>query len=306
MPMDIVLLVAVVAVALSGLYVAAALKLRAKDTTTPVINRAVMQVNGKIEAAVKSQRQELRDGLDHGRQLEARRWGTAQDQFRQMAEVISEVKRQTGRTQEQVDQIAGRVEGIARQLSAVELRKARLARVSTSSGEIPVNEVTDATHPLTVAVLESESNRARDGWDKPPQLYALATKASLIATAPDLADQIDAAPDGSLIPVKQESLPPGEPLEVLAGVHWPDDVTGCVLVTELVVLPPETEGQAPRDLEQLEQWAGRRPDGRPARLAVGVSRNGDYACILRLKGDDIVQFDPGLADDLVTALLETF
>jgi TolA-binding protein len=303
--MDIVLLVAVVAVAVSGLYVAAALKLRAKDTTTPLINRAVMQINGKIEAAVNSQRQVLQDGLAQGRELEGRRWGNAQDQFRQMAGVISEVKRQTGKTQEQVDQIVDRVEGIARQLAAVELRKAGLARVNTSSGEIPVNEVTDATHPLALAVLESESNRARDGWGKPPQLYALAAKASLIETAPDLADQIDAARKGSLIPIKQEPLPPGEPLEVLAGVHWPDDVIGCVLVTELVVLPPETEGVAPRDPEELEQWAGREPGGQPARLAVGVSRNGDYACILRLKGDDSVQFDPGLADDLVTALLET-
>jgi hypothetical protein len=304
--MDIVLLVAVVAVAISGLYVAAALKLRAQDTTEPLLNRVIMQVNGKIEAAAKSQRQELQDGLDQGRQLEARRWGTAEDQFREMAGVISEVRRQAGKTQQQVDRIADRVEGIARQLAAVELRKARLARVNTSSGEIPVNEVTDATHPLALAVLESESNRARDGWGKPPQLYALATKASLIETDPELEDQIEAAPKGSLIPVKQEPLPPGEPLEVLAGVHWPDHVTGCVLVTELVVLPPQTEAQAPRDPEELEQWASRRPDGRPARLAVGVSRNGDYACILRLQGDDSVEFDPGLADDLVTALVATF
>jgi hypothetical protein len=304
--MDIVLVVALVAVAISGLYVAAALKLRVQDTTEPLINRAVMQVNGKIEAAVKSQRQELQDGLAQGRDLEGRRWGTAQDQFRQMASVIAELRRQTGRTEQRLDQIADRVEGIARQLTTVELRKARLARVSTSSGEIDVNEVTDATHPLALAVLESEANRARDGWGQPPQLYALATKASLIETAPGLADQVDAAPEDSLIPVKQEPLPPGEPLDVLADVRWPDDVTGCVLVTELLVLPPEIEGQAPRDPGQLEQWASRQPDARPARLAVGVSRNGDYACILRLKGDDSVEFDPGLADDLVAALLATF
>jgi hypothetical protein len=305
--MDIVLLVAVVAVAISGLYVAAALKLRAKDTTTttPLINRAVMQINGKIEAAVNGQRHELQSGLDQDRDVDGRRWGTAQNQFKQIAGLISEVKGQTAKTQQQVDLMVDRVDGIARRLAALEPGQARFARFETSSGDIPVTEVTDPNHPLALAVLEAESSRALDGWGKPPQLYALVAKA-VLRTDPELAARIEAAPEGSLIPVKQDPLPAGEPLEVLAGVHWPDNVTGCVLVSELVVLPPETAGQAPHDPAQLEQWASRQPGHRPARLAVGVSRNGDYACILRLKDENSVQFDPRLADDLVAALLGTF
>jgi hypothetical protein len=304
--MDIVLVVAVVAVAISGLYVAAALKLRAKDTTTPLINRAVMQINGKIEAAVNGQRHELQSGLDQDRDVDGRRWGTAENQFKQVAGLISEVKSQTAKTQQQVDLMVDRVDGIARRLAALEPGKATFARVETSSGEIAVTEVTDPDHPLAHAVLEAESSRARDGWGKPPQLYALVAKAAFLRTEPDLAAEIGEAPEESLIPIKQEPLPAGEPLEVLAGVHWPDDVTGCVLVTELVVLPPQTAGQAPPDPDELERWARRQPGNRPARLAVGVSRDGDYACILRREGDDSVEFDPGLADDLVTALLETF
>jgi hypothetical protein len=304
--MDIVLLVALVAVAISGFYVAAALRLRAKQTTEPLINRAVMQINGKIESAVNNQRQQIQDGLTKGQDLQGRWWKNAQPQFNRIGDLISDVKRETGKTQEQLGQLADRVEHIARQFMALEQREAGPAEAKTSLGGIPVTEVTDVRHPLVLAMLEAESNRARDGWGKPPQLYALAAKAAVLRTDPDLEAEIGEAPDSSLIPIKQEPLPPGEPIEVLAGVHWPDDVAGCVLVTELVVLPREAEGQAPQDPENLEQWASGQPGSQPARLAVGVSREGDYACILRLKGDDSVQFDPRLADDLVTALLETF
>ena len=169
-----------------------------------------------------------------------------------------------------------------------------------------MTEVTDANNPLAIAVLEAESDRERDGWDKPPLLYALVPKAAVMAADPELGARIGAAPEDSLIPIKQEPLPPGEPLEVLAKVSWPDDVTGCVLVTELVVLTPEAEGVGPPDPASVGQWARDHPGGRPARLAVGVSRSGDYTCVLRMKGDDSVQLDPRLADDLVTALLETF
>jgi hypothetical protein len=155
-------------------------------------------------------------------------------------------------------------------------------------------------------VLEAESNRARDGWDQPPQLYALADKAALISDDPDLEATLREAPEGSLIPVKQPPLEAGEPLEVLAGVHWEDAVTGCVLVTEIVVLPPDAEDEAPEDPGAIEQWANDQPGHQPARLAVGVTRHGQYTCLLRLKGEDTVQINPQLADDLVTALLGTF
>jgi hypothetical protein len=304
--MEIFLALAVAVVAISGLYVALTLNSRVKQSTELLVNPAVTQISGKIDKALASQRQELQSGLAQRQALAERQRENAREQFAQMARLISDVKLRTVETQEQLDQIAGRVEDIASHLTAIELGKTGLAGTRTSSGEIRVTEVTDPTHPLALAVLEAESNRARDGWSKPPQLYALVPKAAVIATDPELDAEIREAPEDSLIPIKQRDLPPGEPLEVLAGVHWPDDVTGCVLVTEVVVLPPEAEGEAPPDPEKIEQWATRRPDGRPARLAVGVSRDGDYACILRLQGDDSVQFDPRLADDLVTALLGTF
>lgn len=308
--MEIFLLLAVAAVGISGLYVAATLNSRAKQTTKPLIDGAVMEISGKVDAALTGQRQELRSGLAQGRELAERQRENAQEQLERMTRLISDVKLQSAKTQEQLGQIADQVEDIASHLTTIELRTAEPAAAKTLSGEIPVTEVTDATNPLALAVLEAESNRDRDGWGKPPQLYALAGKAAVIAACPELDAEIREAPEDSLIPIKQEPLPPGEPLEVLASVHWPDDVTGCVLVTELVVLPPEAEGEGPPDPDpdpdKVEQWARDHPGSRPARLAVGVSRDGDYTCILRLRGDDSVQFNPRLADDLVTALLETF
>jgi hypothetical protein len=304
--MEIFLLLAVAAVGISGLYVAATLNSRAKQTTGPLIDGAVTEISGKIDAALTGQRQELQSGLAQGRELVERQRENAKELLKQMGRLISDVKLQSAKTQEQLNLIADQVEDIASRLTTIELGKAELAAAETSSGEIPVTEVTDATNPLVLAVLEAESNRDRDGWGEPPQLYALVGKAAVIAAIPELDAEIREAPEDSLIPIKQEPLPPGESLEVLASVHWPDDVTGCVLVTELVVLPPEAEGEEPPDPDKVEQWALDHSGSRPARLAVGVSRDGDYTCILRWQGDDSVQFNPRLADDLVTALLETF
>jgi len=293
--MEIFLLLAVAAVGIAGLYVAFTLNSHAKEAAKPLIKDAVTEISDKIDEALKGQRDE------HERQQEAR------ELLKQMDGLISDVKDQDAKTQGQLGRVAGQVEAIASRLTAIELRTAGLAAAKTSSGEIPVTKVTDANNPLTVAVLEAESYRHGNGWGMPPQLYALVGKAVFSAANPELGAGISAAPEDALIPVKQQKqLPEGAPLEALARVSWPADVTGCVLVTELVVLPPETEGERPPDPDEVEQWARDHPGGRPARLAVGVSRNGDYTCVLRLKGEDSVRLDPRLADDLVTALLATF
>jgi len=173
------------------------------------------------------------------------------------------------------------------------------AQVSDAEGSYEMD-------PLIFAMLDAESHMARKGWGLPPQLYALATKTSLSAADQELAAEVqDARPD-ALIPVEQEPLPEGDPIEVLARIHWPHEVVGCVLVTELIVLPPSAEEDAPSDPAAAEQWASSRPDGRQARLAVGVSRNGEYMCGLRIKGENDVQVGAELADDIVTALLGTF
>lgn len=305
--MEIFLLLAVVVVAISSLFVAATLNRRSKQVTKPLIDDAVTDISRKVDAALKSQHQELQSGLDQGRGLAADHQRENATQLEQTTtRLFSDVRRENEKTREQLGQIANQVEDIVSRLTIIELLTADPAAARPSSGEIPVTEVTDPDSPLAVAVLVAEDDRERDGWGKPPQLYALVGKAAASATDPELGARMGAVPNDSLIPIKQEPLPPGEPLDVLARVRWPDDVTGCVLVTERVVLPPEAEGEEPPNPGQVEQWAHDHPGGRSARLAVGVSRNGDYTCVLRLKEDDSVQLDPRLADGLVTALLATF
>jgi hypothetical protein len=142
-------------------------------------------------------------------------------------------------------------------------------------------------------------------------VYALADTADLLAREPSLAPHIADAPPGSLTPVEQEPLPPGRLDDVLAGIGWPPEVLGCVLVTELVVLPPSAEQEAPYDEREIEIWATSHPERQDVRLAVGVTRSGLHASCLRvrrdrLQGDDELVIDPDLADNLVDGLLATF
>jgi hypothetical protein len=327
--MEIILLLVVIAVSASALYVAATLNTRTmrniEQNIEPLVNNACGQIPGEINkahaeinTAFTGQLRELRSELARGWERAEHARKTDRDQLERtadlvserMAELISALKLQT---MERLDQIADQVADISSCLATSVPETAEVAAsatpsgetAATPSGETPTTEVTDPADPLALAALEAESSRARDGWGQPPQLYALAAKGEVAVGEPELDARIRAAPEGSLIPIRQEPLPTGDPLEVLAGVHWPDGVIGCVLVTELIVLP-EDENEAPPGPGAVEKSASDHPDGRSARLAVGVSREGRYTCVLRLHEDDFVRIDPRLADDLVTALLGTF
>lgn len=159
---------------------------------------------------------------------------------------------------------------------------------------------------LTAVVLEVERHVADQGWEQASQVYALADTGELLAREPSLASHIGGAPPGSLTPVEQEPLPRGRLDEVLAGIGWPPEVLGCVLVTELVVLPPSAEQEAPYDDREIEIWAASHPERQDVRLAVGVTRDGLHASCLRVRGEDELVVDPDLADNLVDGLLATF
>lgn len=159
---------------------------------------------------------------------------------------------------------------------------------------------------LTSVVLEVERHVAELGWDQPSQVYALADTSDLLAREPALAPHIGDAPPGSLTPVEQEPLPTGPLDEVLAGIGWPPEVLGCVLVTELVVLPPSAEHEVPYDEHEIEYWAANHPERQDVRVAVGVTRGGLHASCLRVRGDDELVVDPDLADNLIDGLMSTF
>lgn len=108
---------------------------------------------------------------------------------------------------------------------------------------------------LTRAVVETARYAACQKWGRPPQLFSLARKEALTSLGEDLPVGARDAPAGSLIPIEQDLLLEGEPATVIASVHWPQEVEGCVLVTEItVVLPPDAGEQ--RDESRAIRRAG--------------------------------------------------
>jgi hypothetical protein len=167
---------------------------------------------------------------------------------------------------------------------------------------------------LPQVVREVEDFAATAGWDQPPQLFALVATADLLARQPELGDQVDA--DSSWTPVAQEPLPDEDLAEALAGIVWPATVSGCALVQEIVVLPPDAEADLDAaatgpdaDATRMRKIAMEHPRRREARLVAGVLRDGSAACVLRVRGDqdapDEIVEHPELAPNLVDALRET-
>jgi len=168
--------------------------------------------------------------------------------------------------------------------------------------------------PVVAALArEVEEFVAAGGWDQPPQLFALVPTTALLREQPELADQLDET--SPLTPVAQEALPEGDLAEALGRIAWPDAVAGCALAQEIIVLPPSAEAGLPDadvDVDRLRQAAADHPDRTEARIVAAVLRDGQAACVLRLRGhqasaqpaDEIVEH-PELAPNLVDALRTT-
>ena len=162
------------------------------------------------------------------------------------------------------------------------------------------------SHPALLAVVrELELHASELGWDQPARIYALVSTAQLVAQEPGLADALglDADDDG-LTPVEQEPLAEGLDLEgVLAGIEWPEEVSGVAAVAERLVLPPGADGELPEDPAQAQEYAAQHPDRQEVRMVAAALRGGESACALRLRShdaDDLVLTGP----DLVPGLLE--
>ena len=166
--------------------------------------------------------------------------------------------------------------------------------------------VPDVDPALASAVLEIESHIADGGWDQPGRLYALVKTAELVRREPALASAMgldDASAEGSLTPVEQDQLPPGDRLEeTLQSIVWPPEVTGCAAVVERLVLPPDADAALPEDPSGAEEFAREHPDRQEVRIVAGVTRAGSSYCALRLRAHDDQQSVVGGAD-LVPGLL---
>jgi hypothetical protein len=170
---------------------------------------------------------------------------------------------------------------------------------------------------LAAAVAEVEEFAAAAGWDQVPQMFALVRTADLLSAQPGLAPTLVDA--GVFTPIAQDVLPAGDLSEALSTIAWPDEVTGCVLVQEIVVLPPaavQPDATVPgataresNDVEITAEQAAAHPDRAEARLAAGVLRGSvGGACLLRVRGDNDGTPLRGadLAPNLLSALQATF
>lgn len=162
---------------------------------------------------------------------------------------------------------------------------------------------------LQETLLELERHVAQLGWDQRPQLFALAGTAELLAQEPGLAETLGLAEadrlDG-LVPIEQDALPDGPLDESLSRIGWSDEVRGCALVQEVMLLPPAAEQALPDQLDVLG-WVAEHPEKREARLVVAVLRDGSRACAVRLRGEaeEELMLGEDLAPNLAEALLAT-
>jgi hypothetical protein len=164
---------------------------------------------------------------------------------------------------------------------------------------------------LRMSVVEVERHASHAGWDQPARLYALVPTLDLAAAEPELAAELGIA-DGTAdiyTPVEQELDQHTGSLEgLLEQISWPPSVVGALAVVERLVLPPEAEESVPDDPAEAGAYAGTHPSREDVRIAVGVLRDGQTHCVVRVRShdsDDALMHGPELVPGLVRALHET-
>jgi hypothetical protein len=144
------------------------------------------------------------------------------------------------------------------------------------------------------------------------RLFALVPTAELLAHEPQLGHGLAAhdAVSGALSAVEQEELPEASGLEeLLARIAWPDQVAGCAVAVERIVVPPDAEHELPEDADAALRAVADHPDRADVRLLVAVTRDGSSRCLLRQRAhdrDDRVALGEDIAPGLVHALRATF
>ena len=164
---------------------------------------------------------------------------------------------------------------------------------------------------LTRLVIDVEAHVAAQGWDQPPQLFALVETADLLRREPQLAEQLGlvASDRADLTPVDQGELPEHSTLEeLLGGLVWPAEVLGAAIAVERLMLPPTVEDQLPPDETEALAWLAEHPERQEVRLVVAVMRDGTRAAALRMRAhdrDSAVLSGPDLVPALADALADT-
>jgi hypothetical protein len=322
--MEILILIAVIATGASALYMAYTFKNHV-EKLVPLLEHVTQDARNQIEAAGKGFRQQIQAAtgpLEAAASKDLVTNGELRQQVstmtdglkREIRTIAEELQQDRERASRLFDGIVARQDQISEDLLRVDHRVAQLgeslarqgaqltAIYGYASSQGRQTGTSQEPDQLMLGMLAAESDVDGMGWGLPPHLYALTER-----PPPASADgEHSAGTPDVLIPVPHE-LPAGDLAEALAGIHWPEDVAGCVLVAELTDLPAGGERDAPIDPVAAGQWTSTCPDGRPARLAVGVRRNGEHACVFRAQGDDDIQIRTDMTvGSIVTALFRTF
>lgn len=304
--MEILILIAVIATGASALYMAYTFKNHIEKHVAPLLERVTQDARNQIDAASK-------DLVTNG-ELRQQVWTMTDGLKREIRTIAEELEQDRERASRLSDGIAARQDQIGEDLLRADHRVAQLGESLARQGaqltaiygyaRSQGRQTGTPQEPdqLMLGMMEAESDADGKGWGIPPHLYALMERPPPASAD----DEHSAGTPDVLIPVPRE-LPDGDLAEALAGIHWPEDVAGCVLVAELTDLPAGGERNGPIDPVAAGQWTSTCPDGRPARLTVGVRRNGEHACAFRAQGDDDIQIRTDMTvGSIVTALFRTF
>lgn len=149
------------------------------------------------------------------------------------------------------------------------------------------------------------------------RLFALVPASQVLEANPNVAEDLPAdvsltdleTPD-ALLSIEQEDLPPASgPEELLARIAWPASISGAAISVERVTFPPEAEAEIPEDPAEAERFIATDLRREDVRMVVGVTREGEAWCCLRLRSHDSneeVLEGADLIPELVAGLKRTF
>ncbi|MFI5269733.1 MAG: hypothetical protein ACHQ7M_20335, partial [Chloroflexota bacterium] len=238
----ILILIAIIAAGIAGLYIAHTFDRLAKKKIEPLeinVKNDILEQNKETRKELERQIQPITSQLQKvtteqlGQQIQAAASETAAaseelsrqvqavaDQLRRERELVRNLDEHIGTGQ---DQLSSDLQQLNHQVARLGESLARQgAKITDIHRYVKSQEMRAGNSPkmdsLELALREAESHVDRKGWGQPPHLYALAEKTSPIAADHELsAESQDARPD-ALVLVEQGPLPDGDLLEVLADI----------------------------------------------------------------------------------------
>lgn len=158
-----------------------------------------------------------------------------------------------------------------------------------------------STDALIRSVQEVAAHVGADGWGQPPKMFALVPTSQIAVAEPHLLDQLESGSE--LTPIEQHPLPDdlhgGSAAleEYLGTTSWAPGVAGCMVVQEILVLPPSAASDLDTAVDAalgrdnaaddvIRAAAGAHPERRAARLIVAVLRDGRSESALALAPED--------------------